>query len=136
MTLEPLVASTDAAKRLLYRQRPQPPQVVRAASSSGVTALAGGVTQRARSVNATTTLSSADYVLLCNNSGAITVNLPATAANAGRVYAIRCVGAGTVTIDPASGELIDGSANLALGPLAQRAMIVCDGAAWWTLSTS
>lgn len=47
-------------------------------------------------------------------------------------FLLRNSGAGTLTIDPASGELIDGVSTIQLQP-GESALLVCSGAAWFTV---
>lgn len=57
--------------------------------------------------NSTTT----DYVYLA--SGTLNLTLPSTVGNS-NLYTVKNIGAGTVTITPQAGELIDGQSNLQL----------------------
>ena len=76
------------------------------------------------------------YMPFDTTAGAITVALPAAASSTGRVYVIRKINASAnaLTIDPNSGELIDGGATLAVANQTTK-WIICDGAAWLTIGT-
>lgn len=83
------------------------------------------------------TLGSTDYVLTLQSlTGATAVTLPAPSASLkGREYVVhKDASAQTVTITPASGQ-VDGAANVTLATGAVHARIlVCDGAAWWSVA--
>lgn len=76
------------------------------------------------------TATASDFTVFGN--GTFNVFLPAAASNAGRIYAVRNIGVGTVTIDPNAAELIDGAATKALAAGA-FALIQCDGTQWFTI---
>ena len=60
--------------------------------------------------------------------GNITITLPAAATNMSKVYYIKNVGTGTVTIEPdSSTELIDDELSLHLTLQGQYVMIICSG---------
>jgi len=71
-----------------------------------------------------------DHILLCD--GTFTVNLIAAANFAGGVYHIKNVGTGTITIDPAASETIDGETTQELSAN-DSMMIVSDGTEWWVI---
>ena len=75
-----------------------------------------------------------DYVVLADSTlGNITINLPTVGSETGRVYIIKNTGtANTVTITPNGVQTIDGNPTLALTTM-QKATIICDGVAWWTI---
>lgn len=86
----------------------------------------------------TDTLTNNDSIVIYTNSAARTVNLPSTAVvQPGRRYAvINGGGATAITITPASGQNIDGSATLALAATATtRAEFISDGTNWFTISS-
>ena len=67
-------------------------------------------------------------------SGTWTLGLTAVATlGAGYSCIIANTGSGTITIDPASAELVDGAATFALGR-GRMVLIVCTGSAWITLA--
>lgn len=61
-----------------------------------------------RSTTSATTLTSADYTLNVT-SGTFTQPLPTAVGISGKIYVIKNSGAGTVTVDAAGVELIDGA---------------------------
>lgn len=76
------------------------------------------------------TLSTADRGALIGATGTWTLGLPtATSAGAGFTFALRNSGSGTVTIDPAGSEVIDGQATLDIAP-GQGSHVVSTGSAW------
>lgn len=73
-----------------------------------------GIVRSVNSIAGDTTAGSAattDYVYLV--SGTVNLTLPTSVGNS-NLYTIKNIGAGTVTITPQGGELIDGQANLQL----------------------
>ena len=83
-----------------------------------------------RAITSATTIASTDYFIHVT-SGTFTQPLPTAVGIGGTVYIIRNSGGGTVTIDPAGAELIDGAATLAVGS-GSTARIVSTNAAWIT----
>lgn len=86
-----------------------------------------------RTTTASTTLTEADDLLLCDSTGGnITVTVPAAAGNRGKVFMVKkLVAANTVTIDPA--DNIDGAASLAFTTQWQSYTFVSDGADWYVV---
>ena len=82
------------------------------------------------SITEDTTLGANDELVLCN--GTFTVTLPPAASSEGKVYAIKNIGSGTVTIDGNSSETIDDSTTKALSQYG-IAHIVSDNLEWWTI---
>ena len=82
------------------------------------------------------TASANDYSIVCNNTGAITISLPAASGATGRVYVIKKISAAlnNVTIDPNSSETIDGSSTRVLTLQYESVMIQCDGSSRYILS--
>lgn len=79
-----------------------------------------------------TTLSDSHDIVLCN--GTFTVALPAASSHSGRIYFVKNIGTGTITIDPNGLELIDGqSVNYLLSPK-RGIQIISNGTAWFILS--
>ncbi len=85
-----------------------------------------------RSVTATDTLDVNDDTLLCN--GTFTVTLPAANSDVRNRYVIKNVGSGTITVDGASAETIDGSATRTLTKQYSSLTIASDGTAWHILT--
>lgn len=64
--------------------------------------------------NYTLTKADAGVALIFNKGTAITGSLPAVANSTSEIYIVRCLGAGTLTIDPNGAETIEGASTLAL----------------------
>ena len=77
---------------------------------------------------ATYTATAADYLIDCT-TGTFTIDLPSAVGITGRVYVVKNSGAGTITVDPNSGQTIDGSATATLIAL-QSIQIMSNGANW------
>lgn len=100
--------------------------------SGAVTAPGSGYVTR--SITATGSVNSTDYLILANaTGGAITVNLPAVASSAGRGLVVKKTDASgnAVTLDGSGAETIDGAATQAITAQYDALMVVCDGSAWW-----
>lgn len=69
-----------------------------------------GTTTKTASYLATAT----DDVIVCNKATAMTITLPA-ATGGGKVYWIKSIGAGAVTVDPNASETIDGETTQTIG---------------------
>lgn len=76
------------------------------------------------------TLGADNNVLLCN--GTFTVNLPAVASSSRRVYTIKNIGSGTVTLDGNGSETIDGATTQTLAQY-DSLTVVCDGSNWYII---
>ncbi|MBP2230826.1 hypothetical protein J2847_004135 [Azospirillum agricola] len=76
------------------------------------------------------TVTTADAGVLILASGTWTLALPA-AASAGNGFSIllKNTSSGTITVDPAGSETVNGSATIAV-PHGASAILVCDGAGW------
>lgn len=67
-----------------------------------------------------------------SNTGAVTAILPAASAATGRQYIVKKTGSGgTVTVDPAAAETIDGAATFALTAQYETVTLVSNGSNWW-----
>lgn len=85
---------------------------------------------------ATTTITAAHRARLLACTTSMTLNLTASGTlGDGWWCAVRNAGIGTVTIDPATTELIDGVAILALAP-GESAILCCNGSAFKTVGYS
>ena len=73
----------------------------------------GTLTFSTRTETATYTVAAGDYVINCNKTSAMTVNLPA-ASGSGRILVIKNINTGVVTVDGNSGDTIDGETTQAL----------------------
>lgn len=94
----------------------------------------GALTLKARAITATGAVAVDDYMILADaTSAAITVNLPAVAASAGRVLVVKKTdaSANAVTLDGNASETIDGATTKALAAQYDVVTVVCDGSAWW-----
>ena len=81
------------------------------------------------------TVLSTDHTIIANAaSGAITINLPASASSDDRVLVIKKIDASNdVTIDGNSAETVDGAATLVLDTQYESSFIQCDGSNWHRL---
>lgn len=103
----------------------------------------GGQHGRIRAVSAAYTVQPDDYILLGNaTSAGFTITLPAVAAgesavdDTGRVLIVVKTDSGgnAVTVDGASSETINGSANVALSAQYACVQFFCTGSAWICIS--
>lgn len=88
---------------------------------------------KTQTITASATLgSTATVVFASSASGAKTLTLPAAAKSAGREVTVVKTGAsGTIVIDPAASEQIDGASTFTLTAAKDTATIVCNGTAWY-----
>ena len=82
------------------------------------------------SLTAAGTLSADDELVLCN--GTFTVTLPPAASSEGKVYLIKNIGSGTITIDGDDSETIDESTTKSLYQYESN-QCVSDGTEWWII---
>ena len=71
-----------------------------------------------------------DVTVICNKSSAFTVTLPTAVVN--KVYYIKNIGAGTVTIEGASSDTIDGELNQAIYQY-EAVVLQCHAANSWSI---
>lgn len=90
---------------------------------------------RTVSTTQTLVLTHVHTVILVNTSGgSVTLTLPTAASSVGDSVTFKKLTApGTVTIDGAGSELIDGSTTLAWGAQHDFHTIVSDGVQWWII---
>lgn len=103
-------------------------------SGTAAEALAGlgALVAGARILSGAAALGLADRGRIAVCTGTWTLSLPAVAdAGAGWAVLVRNAGSGTITIDPADSETVDGAATAALAA-GRSALLVCTGAAWVT----
>jgi len=81
--------------------------------------------------NSPYTVTASDYTMFCNvQTGNRTVNLPAAAGNAGRIYVVRRTGTGNdCSVTGVSG----GTVVLQFGGR-RGIMVQSDGSAWWLIA--
>lgn len=91
---------------------------------------AEGMSIDVETVTGNTTLSDDDFVILCNSSSAFTITLPAASSNTGRLYHIKNISTGAITVDGNSSETIDGGTTAALSAQFESISIACDGSNW------
>jgi hypothetical protein len=103
--------------------------------------IAGGIANATppaiKTASSYTMVAASDYfVRFDTTSTAITVALPAAASSRGVTFVIRkdVASVNALTIDPNGAELINGAATLVV-PDSTAHMIICDGAAWFSLGT-
>lgn len=86
-----------------------------------------------RTITASTTLTTADFVVLVNAAAAATVTLPsAVVVGAGsRGFIIKNIGAATVTLAATAGN-VEGGASTTIAPY-ESVTAVSDGANWWVV---
>ena len=111
-----------------------PPNLAQALFGMNASIFAPGSGYVTRSITATGSVNSTDYLILADaTGGAITVNLPAVASSAGRGLVVKKTDArgNAVTLDGSGAETIDGAATQAIAAQYDALMVVCDGSAWW-----
>ncbi len=87
----------------------------------------------------TTTYTAADdFTIVCNNVGAMTVNLPAASTCPGRIYVIKKISAlsNDVTVDADASETIDGATTKVLTLQYESLMIQCNGTSWFIIASN
>jgi hypothetical protein len=107
-----------------------------AAPAGGGGAAAGGTTVPLDSASADLALDGTHGCVLCRGGAALTLALPAAdAGSAGRVYLLKNVDAGAVTVEAAAGEQVEGAASITIAAGEARTL-VGDGAGAWHVVAS
>ncbi|MBX9806885.1 MAG: hypothetical protein K2X95_03700 [Flavobacteriaceae bacterium] len=96
----------------------------------------GSMSQKVVSITLDTTLSATDNTVVCKNTTAITIILPAASNCEGRVYTIKkdMNSTNDVTIDGAGSETIDGAATYVLSDVLGSLTIASNGTEWKIIS--
>lgn len=97
----------------------------------------GSVSITQRTVTGNTTLTDTDHMIIVNNSGTATINLPAASSVSGRVYIVKKVSAALndVVIDPNGSELFDGLLTRSLVNQWSSMVFVSNGTGWSMISS-
>ena len=96
----------------------------------------GSMSQKVTAITSDTTLGATDNTVVCKNTTAITVNLPAVADCVGRIYTIKKDMSSTnnVTIDGAGSETIDSALTYILSDVQGAVTIASNGTEWKIIS--
>lgn len=96
----------------------------------------GSMSQKVVSITSDTTLDATDNTVVCQNTSAITITLPAVSTCEGRVYTIKKDMSSTnnVTIDADGSETIDGAATYILSDVQGAVAIASNGTEWKIIS--
>jgi hypothetical protein len=94
-----------------------------------ITAAGGGGGATLRNVSATDTFGTANETINCT-ANTFTVNLPSAALIQGTTYTLVNSGIGIITLTPAVGEFINGSATIDLATQYTSRTVQSDGANW------
>lgn len=93
----------------------------------------GPLSQKFITVTDSVVLDSTYNVVYCNKATAMTVTLPAAASCSGRIYVIKNINSGIVTIDGNSTELIDGEETRQLVTKYKSYTLQSNGSAWFII---
>lgn len=93
----------------------------------------GSIGTKLNTITANTTLDDTYSNVVCNNAGAITITLPLANTCLGRVYNIKKVNAGNVTIARSGTNTIDGGTSWLLDDPYEVVMVVSDGSSSWAV---
>lgn len=107
-------------------------------TGTGWLIVGNGTTEKAiRTVTTNTTLNNDDRTILVNNSGTVTISLPAAASNTGVKYTVKKISAAAndVIIDPNASETIDADPTKTLTLQYSSITIESNGANWHVISS-
>lgn len=90
----------------------------------------GSVSFKVSTITGNTTLGIGHAVVLCNTAADFVVTLPTAAGINGRVYTIKNINTGYVTIETTAGETIDGYFFFVLGSVKNSIQVISDGTNW------
>ena len=102
------------------------------AAPNSVLQIGGSMSTPVATKTSTYTVTSADHTIICNNSSAISINLPTASGIDGRIYVIKKVSgtSSNVTIDGFSTQKIDGANTKVLTTQYEVVQIQSDGSNW------
>jgi len=98
----------------------------------------GNVSTAITTVTGNTTLDATHSTVLVNNTGSVTITLPAASGKSGWIYTIKKVSAASndVIIDPNASELLDGSSTSKTLTLQWSSITIqCNGTSWFVISS-
>lgn len=98
----------------------------------------GSISAPIATITGSTTLTATQSTVLVNNSGSVTITLPAASGCSGRIYVIKKVSAASndVVIDPNASELIDGTSTSKTLTLQWSSVIIqSNGTSWFVLGS-
>lgn len=102
---------------------------VKSAAPNSVLSVGGSVSHATRTVSSgSRTLDATDHFLFA--SSGVTITLPTAVGITGRVYVVKMVGSGTVTISTTSSQTIDGTVGTTITTPHGVLRIISDGANW------
>ncbi|MCH7534860.1 MAG: hypothetical protein IH948_03800 [Bacteroidetes bacterium] len=94
----------------------------------------GGFAANLTSQTGTYTALTTDHTIICGSGNeTFTVTLPSASTVSGIIYNIKNVGTGTITVDGASSETIDGATTAVISSQFACITIQCDGSNWHIL---
>jgi len=94
----------------------------------------GGWCEKFTTVTASTTLTANHNILLCNATSSMTLTLPTAVNHANRIYKIKNINHGVVTIAGFGGtELIDGLTTTKLNYQYDSITLMCNGSSWYII---
>jgi len=98
---------------------------------TGTNTFVEGITVSTTAVTGSTVLNSTQAVIIANCSSACTQTLPTAVGISGKVYHIKSIGAGAVTIGTTSSQTIDGSTTITPNPSQWADIeVISDGSNW------
>lgn len=90
-----------------------------------------GISIPVNSVTGATTLTATDSLVVCD--GTFTITLPAVAdVNTGKIYYIKNIGTGLITLDGDGTETIDDDTTQPIASY-ESMEVISDGSEWWTV---
>jgi len=93
----------------------------------------GSIGRNVNIITTATTLNNTHNIILCNNTLPFIVTLPEATAVTNRIYTIKNINTGVVTIDGAGTQTIDGVQNYYLSSQYQMINIVATGTSWYII---
>ena len=90
----------------------------------------GSLGAKVTTITSNTTLTSGEAIVLCNSASNFTVTLPTAAGIVGRMYTIKNINTGIVTIATSAGQTIDGLSNKQLTSIYTSVELISNGTNW------
>jgi hypothetical protein len=85
-----------------------------------------------RTVSVATNIAATDYTVLVNSTGSVTIYLPTAVGISGRMYIVKRIGSGTVTVG-SNGGLIDGAPTLSISTSYRGYIFQSNGTNWYII---
>ena len=95
--------------------------------------LKAGISKAIKTITSNYTVLNSDSTILINSTSAINVTLPDATSLNGRIFTLKNINTGNVTVLTTSSQTIDGAASQSIATQYSKISIQSDGTNWWII---